>query len=436
VDVAGPPIVEGQPGRNLELARIAGRLHDGTRSPDKLARDLDGINQARCHPPLPSSEVQKIARSIHRREPCKPPVSGKVLSAVRYLRHTAEERPVKGKGGASGWSCYFAGLAALERFGREHPEGVTLHLDVRTWAQMAGKDASTVSRWVKRCPMVRVLERGSGRRAMTVLFYVPRRILKTGGKLQHSSPRGGSRDNPTSASVALRPLFRTLYRSRWSKRARNPRRGVAPNTRRVRQYKEPPSEEIKRIGPSQAALLWKIRTHPDAKRSELAAMLGREPDSLKRPLKNLKAQGMIVRTGYGRYRAAEDLERRLQDARELGEEPLDDRLQIQRHARQRAAYRGHNKPPEPAPGPSPEAAENIRVSREKRDEHLRREASEARRRQAPHDGASGEALREMRRRVERLVREGMSRRWAWAEVRGEDQRAPTFGRLGTRKGSR
>ena len=420
VDVAGPPIVEGQPGRNLELARIAGRLHDGTRSLDELARDLDGINQARCQPPVPFAEVAKIARSIHKREPCKPPVSDRVRGAVAYLREAAEERPVKGKGGASGWSIYNAGLEALERFGKEHAEGVTLRLDVRTWAQMAGKSAATVSRWIKRSPMVRLISRGSGRRAMTVLFYVPKRILKTGYSLQHSSTRGVSQNKPTSGSVALRPLFRTLYRSRWSKRARRPRRGLAGDTRRVRQYKDPPSEGIRRMGPSQAALLWKIRTHPDAKRSELASMLGRKPDSLKKPLQTLHSQGMIVRTGYGRYRAAEDLERRLEDARELGEEPLEDRLQIQRHARERTAYRNRGKASEAEKSEGTAAGrKNVEHSRRERARGMREQAERERER-AERERQTPEEEHKRQKRIARLIREGMSRRLAEAEVDGLD----------------
>ena len=185
VDVAGPPIPDG--GRNLELTRIAGRLHNGSRNLDALIRDLEGINFARCTPPLEGREVARIARSIYGRTPCKPAptVTPRVKAAAEYLRSV--ERPVKGMGGATGWSVYRAGLEALAESGREHPEGVTLSLDVRTWAQRAGTSKAAVSRHVRRSPLMRTLKPGRGRRSATVLFIAPRTI---GHKVRHSSTGG------------------------------------------------------------------------------------------------------------------------------------------------------------------------------------------------------------------------------------------------------
>src|SRR5215218_1943632 len=51
ISAYGPPIFEGA--RDDILARIAGRLHDGTRSLDDLAAELLEINAQRCEPPLP-----------------------------------------------------------------------------------------------------------------------------------------------------------------------------------------------------------------------------------------------------------------------------------------------------------------------------------------------------------------------------------------------
>jgi hypothetical protein len=64
--------------RNYGLTRVAGRLHDGTRTLEQLAAALERINRARCSPPIGEheddtdpDEVFKIACSIHGRKPCK-----------------------------------------------------------------------------------------------------------------------------------------------------------------------------------------------------------------------------------------------------------------------------------------------------------------------------------------------------------------------------
>src|SRR5215207_1683363 len=389
IDTAGEPIPDGE--RNRTLARIAGRLHDGSRSLDDLTRDLEAINDARCSPPLEAEEVRRIAASIHRRTPCKPTApkaTPRVLAMVDFLQAAAEERPVRGMAGASGWAIYLAGLEACRRFGREHPDGVTLSLDRRTWAQMAGTEDSTVTRWIARSPLVEVIERGSGRRSSTVLFRAPRE----GVQLHHSTTLGGSLENEPDRSDATGPLLRTLYRSRWSERSQKTLRGVVKGTRMVRQSpKPPPRDGTARMGKSRAALLHAVAECPaggsPASRGALAARLGRKPDSLKKPLRWLMETGLIVRTSRGHYAPAPDLERRVEDARVLGGEPEADRLQMARHERERSRYRSRDK---------------IRTDRAPTEEEL--------------DADPRREHREKRRRVDVLVAHGMRRDFATREV--------------------
>jgi DNA-binding transcriptional ArsR family regulator len=56
-----------------------------------------------------------------------------------------------------------------------------------------------------------------------------------------------------------------------------------------------------RIGKSKAAVLEAVVECPGASRSELAATLGKKPDSLSRPLKELVERGLIERSRKGRY---------------------------------------------------------------------------------------------------------------------------------------
>jgi hypothetical protein len=184
----------------------------------------------------------------------------------------------------------------------------------------------------------------------------------------------------------------------------------------VRLWRTDPAPGIKRLGPSRGALLWKIHQHPNARRSEIAAMLGLKPTSLTKPLKILITQGMIVRTARGRYAAVADLERCIEDARALGLEPEHDRLQILRDNDAREAYRNRGKPPEKSEGTAA-PRENVERSRRKREEgkreQARRDAERERQKQQ-----TPEEERERQTRIAALVRVGMSRECAEAEVDG------------------
>jgi hypothetical protein len=87
----------------VTLASIAGRLHDGTRTLPELEAALAEENARRCLRPLPDTEIQKIARSIHEREPCKASVdvSPEVLAALDIIEEDMWEQPERW-GGKSG----------------------------------------------------------------------------------------------------------------------------------------------------------------------------------------------------------------------------------------------------------------------------------------------------------------------------------------------
>jgi hypothetical protein len=312
----GSPIPEGT--RNRTLTSIGGRKRAQGLEQGDLEDHLLAVNAQQCTPPLDEDEVKRIAASVARYaagDTSSGP-SPRVRAVLEHLEAAAGERPVVGMRGGSGWSIYNAALEAARQHGNEHPDGVELSLDVRTWAQMAGTHAATVSRFVRRSPLVRQLRRGSGRRAGSVVLLLPSEI---GGRMQHSTTGGGSKER----SVADRPLFRTLYRLRWG-----------PG----------------RIGKSRAALLTKVVECPGASRSELAHRLGRKPASLKKSLKWCVDAGLLQRTGWGRYDVTDLFSERLEDLRAAGGEPEADRLQILKHNLQREGYRNRAKiRPEPTP---------------------------------------------------------------------------------------
>lgn len=298
-----------------------------------------------------------------------------------------------------------------------------MSVDRRTLAQLAGTNNSTVTRWIHRTTLVSVARRGSGRRSGLLVLHVPEDFTAEGAqghKLHHLSTVFFDEDAERSRSDARNALHRSLYRLRWSGGSSKARPGLAKGTRKVRQSR--PNryawDRIKRVGKSKGAIMWAVvERGAEMSRSELAQRLGRKPASLRAPLRFLVEIGLLIRVRRGYYDVPEDLPRRLDDVRELGREPEQERHQIADDARQRTAYHGRNKPQQGQPSPSEASIENVRRSRERREQHLREQASEAGEAQ---EQQTPEEERERQRRIADLVRVGMSPKWARAEVLSEE----------------
>ena len=78
---------------------------------------------------------------------------------------------------------------------------------------------------------------------------------------------------------------------------------------------------------------------PGVSRAELAAKLGKKPDSLSRSLKKLVDRGLIERCGKGRYRPTDDWQQLLDRERTLTGEKRAERLDEQQYEREREACR-------------------------------------------------------------------------------------------------
>jgi Bifunctional DNA primase/polymerase, N-terminal/Primase C terminal 1 (PriCT-1) len=154
VTVEGPPIPDGT--RDDALTSIAGRLHDGSRGLDGLAADLLEINAARCEPPLPEAQVLKIARSIHRREPCGGAgATPEVLEALRDVEADLYRRDAEGDFKGMGGKSERDAIVAAIKIGRRHggrliPGGVRISVSVRDWAlEAAVSKRSMLDYWKK-----------------------------------------------------------------------------------------------------------------------------------------------------------------------------------------------------------------------------------------------------------------------------------------------
>lgn len=207
----GPPIAEGT--RDNTLASIAGVLHDGSRDLDQLTAELVEINARRCEPPLPERQVEKIARSIHRREPCKQSsrTTPVVREIVHELRRAVEDHGWSGVADHSTRDVYLVLLDCGDEHGTEIGPGVRVSISVREIAERAAIGSTlTVWRCINRLRRRGLVRRdGTGRGPQSgaiVLLCGPRAQVNT-------LTTGGAGEEREEASVYFRA---SAPRLRWS----------------------------------------------------------------------------------------------------------------------------------------------------------------------------------------------------------------------------
>jgi hypothetical protein len=148
VAVDGPPILQGS--RDDTLARIAGRLHDGTRDLDDLAAELLEINARRCEPRLPDQQVVKVARSIHGREPCRPGRPKEVDELVEVLSDYWHSQTWKRLAKKSEARFARALIREGRKFGKRVTTGLRVEKSFRQMAEILGVHRNTITNLVKR----------------------------------------------------------------------------------------------------------------------------------------------------------------------------------------------------------------------------------------------------------------------------------------------
>jgi DNA-binding MarR family transcriptional regulator len=356
--------------RNWTLYRYGCSLRahgwDHTHILDELRR----VNEQRCvnehgrNVPLSDDEVRKIARSAARHAPGNASmVAPEVLEVIASLEKKAQSRSKKGIAAYSRWAVYRAFLDCAKYHGRMHQgRDVAVRISVRRLALDSGLSKSTTQdalHTLRASGLVYRPSRGNGPVPGTLALRVPD-TYKVG---TFAPPPQPPPTVPTSS------VSEALYRLRHG-----------PG----------------RIGKAAAAVLEEVVECAGASRKELAAKLGKEPDSLSRALKRLVDRGLIERRSRGRYRPVEGWEHVLEQERTLIGEKLAERLDEQQYERERAVHRKYLAEKKNG-GDQPD--------RQTRDTE---ETAGPDRRLTP----------EQQERVKRLVYEGMSRTWATAEVLG------------------
>lgn len=301
--------------RNDTLHRYASSLRACGWDHGEILDELRRVAREACEQPpiaghpLGDDEVRKIAKSVLAYDPGNASrVSPEVLAAAALLEEKARARPKSGLGAHSRWALYRAVLHCVKAHGWLHRgRDVAVRISVRRLALDAGLSKSTTQealRWLEASKLVYRISRGDGPVPGALALRVPDTdVVGTFAPPPRRPP------NVPSPSVSG-----ALYRLRHG---------------------------AGRIGKPAAAVLEEVVDCPGASRGELAARLGKKPDSLSRPLKKLVDRGLLERGAKGRYRPAQDWERVLDRERTLTGEKLAENLDRAAYEREREAYRLH-----------------------------------------------------------------------------------------------
>ena len=321
IDMAGPKIPEGR--RNVELTRIAGRLHDGTRDLARLTADLAEVNERRCSPPLPDAEVEKIAASIHRRKPAAAP-SPQVLKALSGIEEAVFAEKWPGARWKTPRSVMMALLQEARRHGTLVPAGVRVSISYRQLALAAATSKQSLSKAIRRLKEAGWLTQDNAdRRPDEAGAFVLR------AKLDHpSTKREGDAEEEADGWV-VNPCAPRL---RWTK----PKYESTPAG--------PVRTTVKRLGKTAEYVLDVLeRAGGSMDLAGLAEALGmtRRWELLRRPTgagRKLKEAGVVEVVGED-VRLREDWLEALECERELTEEIADYERDRKRYKREREGYR-------------------------------------------------------------------------------------------------
>jgi len=338
VGVNGPPILQGS--RDDTLARIAGRLHDGTRSLDDLTAELLEINARRCEPPLPDQEVVKVARSIHGREPCRAggAPAPEFLEALEEIEKDLYERDRTGQWTGMGGKSERDAVAAAIRLGRRVggeiiPGGLKLSTSIREWAlESAISKRAMLDYWK------------NGKRKPGVISRLKLKGICRSDNADHKEGESG-------AIVIVRPTRARFHHSPTGGDSRGggetlraPRlRWSAPRFDRVGD--ELVRTTIRRLGKGCGAVVDALEASGGKMiKGDLAGALGmsRVRDLHRRYLERLQRAGVVECSGEGVSLVPDYLDA-LQQERVVSGEVAAEECDRGKYAREREAYRNRNR---------------------------------------------------------------------------------------------
>jgi len=326
----------------------------------------------------------------------------KLRAAVEDLERRWWDEEWKDRGGHTDRDIALKLIEAAARSGKIHTDGIRVKV---SWGVL--QVGAKVARRTLSKALCRLEDRGflyrdnEDRKPDKTGAFVLRAKVDQYGEGPTQATQGGQTCDPGGLPLRGVP---DVPRLRWSRPKFTPRRGLISGTRRVRNSKPlPPRDRIERLGKIRGAVVDALEiADGHLTLQKLCEVLHRKRtrDVRRRVLPQLEALGVIKVEGNV-VRLTADWSERLEAARRIGGElEADELAERRRKLNSRAYYRRHETPKSK---PSVAGLANVRASREKRAAHTEEKP-------APVD--------ESERRIARLIREGMSPRWAKAEAMG------------------
>ncbi len=309
------PIPKGE--RGDTLFRIACSLRARGCEYARILSELRRVNRERCSPPIgahpedtDAGELEKIAGGVVSRYPAgdaAPDPDPDVLRNVEILFARALERlEWKGRGGPTDRAVYAALLITARSHGRPARGGVKVYLSVRALALAAGTSKKTATKALDRLRAAKLVYRaseGKGAKAGALILRATQGV--------DTQPHGGGSED---SGLPLRKHLRELLRLRWG-----------PG----------------RTGKTRALYLDVIaRSEDGATLSEIAARTGRRRYDVRRALVMAEARALVECSGET-YRLVPEFAAALNEELEASGIKRAERLQHDRYACEREAYREH-----------------------------------------------------------------------------------------------
>ncbi len=318
-ELARPPIPDGS--RNIALTRVAGALHDGTRTLEELTEDLHAVNKARCEHDaygrqLSRREVGWIAKSIHRRPPCTPgkgrPPEEIADFVYRHWIGVLSAGTWKGQAGGSNYTVYEALLevAELHAWITEHG-AVCVSVSVRELAMRAGVSTRTCIKALQRL------------QEQHLLYRVPMPTKGTAGRLILRDVAGDLTPEFTIQSTSKEAMLSGEGLSELLTALKRFRSGAGRITPTMLLH----VRCLAFLGEEGADVAWVSR------------VLERRPDNVRRTLRALETRGIVEARGRNSYRIPYDLLARLELALIEDRIPDTERAQRRRNDDEREAYK-------------------------------------------------------------------------------------------------
>lgn len=356
-DLESGEIFEGS--RNVRLTQFAGQLRARGAGDAELLEQLEGINAARCYPPLEATEVRKIAANAARWPAgTARKIDGHTAAALEDTRRGIIEHPElwRGMGGKSARDFLISLIEFADRHGENIPAGVRVEASYRQTAEGAAIGVGSAHRAFLRLRQAGILRKDDGDRSREqagAFVILPRANWNTltPGEFMETNGVGG-------VPPCAHPPF-TAPRLRWS--APEFEGGERVGT-------------IHRLGKSAGAVVDALEHFGSLPLADLAASVGvkRPRDLRRRALERLIAAGVVEQTGPDLFALARNWLDALEDERERAGEIDAARRQIRAHNEARHKRRYWHREAAPEVDPAPTTAEMVQ----------RRESAPTRRREA------------------------------------------------------